>query len=53
MNNSLTPVTLDLNIEVLDHRVELLAAAAGTCSTTSCTTCSSEPEVPSETVIVE
>ncbi|MEN3332114.1 MAG: hypothetical protein V7641_1479 [Blastocatellia bacterium] len=41
MNNLVkaTPVTVDLNIEVLDHRVELMAAAAGTCSTTSC--CSS------------
>jgi hypothetical protein len=34
--------TIDLNIEVLDHRVELMAAAAGTCSTTSC--CSSTAE---------
>ena len=31
--------TIDLNIEVLDHRVELMAAAAGTCSTTSCCCC--------------
>lgn len=36
MNNEL--VTMDLNIEVLDHRVELLAAAGG-CSSSS-TSCS-------------
>lgn len=28
-------VTMDLDIEVLDRREELLVAAAGTCSTTS------------------
>lgn len=33
-------VTIDLNIEVLDHRIELMAAAAGTCTTTSCCCCS-------------
>ena len=32
-------VTLDLNIEVLDRRVELLAAAAGTCTCTCCCCC--------------
>lgn len=36
MNNEL--VTLDLNIEVLDHRVEMMAAAGG-CSSSS-TSCS-------------
>jgi len=35
-------VTLDLNIEILDRRVEMLVAAAGSttsCCTTSCTCC--------------
>jgi len=36
-------VTLDLSIEVLDRRVELLAAAAGTC-TCSCSCSSSQIE---------
>ncbi len=37
--------TIDLNIEVLDHRIELMAAAAGTCSTTSCCSCTKEDVV--------
>lgn len=42
--NDLTNRAFDLNIEILDHRVELLAAAAGC---TSCTTsCCCRPPVP-------
>ena len=47
MNNQMSR-RIDLTIEVLDRRVELMAAAAG-CSTTSCST-SSTTFVP---VIIE
>jgi hypothetical protein len=45
MNENLQIRSIDLNIEVLDHRVELMAAAAGTTSTTTSTTCGSPIEV--------
>jgi len=48
MNPSRSLEKIDLSIEVLDHRIEFLAAAAGTCSTTSCS--SSTTEQPNESV---
>ena len=45
MNQNLEVCSIDLNIEVLDHRVELMAAAAGTTCCTSCTTCGSPIEI--------
>ena len=40
METKTKAVVLDLNIEVLDRRVELLAAAAGTCTCCCCCCCS-------------
>jgi|SoiMethySBSTD1v2_1073268.scaffolds.fasta_scaffold651308_1 hypothetical protein len=45
MNENLQIRSIDLNIEVLDHRVELMAAAAGTTTSTTSTTCGSPIEV--------
>ena len=41
MRHDLEPVTLDLNIEILDRRVELLVAAGACCTTCCSTTCCS------------
>jgi hypothetical protein len=41
MKHDLKPVTLDLNIEILDRRVELLVAAGACCTTCCSTTCCS------------